>query len=77
MEKDCYECGNHFVVKKKDENTLLFKEPDIYICMECYEERINSEYRIANGSYLCSNSKCARNRIAFSNFCEICDREFI
>lgn len=77
MEKDCYECGNHFVVKKKDENTLLFKEPDIYICMECYEERINSEYRIANGSYLCSNSKCVRNRIAFSNFCEICDREFI
>ena len=53
MEKDCNECGNHFVVKKKDENALLFKEPDIYICMECYEERINSEYRIANGSYLC------------------------
>lgn len=77
MEKICYECENPFIVKKKDEKILLFKEPDQFICMECYEERINSEYRITNGSYLCSNSKCARNKIAFSNFCEICDREFI
>jgi hypothetical protein len=77
MEKECCECGNNFVVRKKDESILLFKEPDDYICLNCYEERINSEYRILNGSYLCSNSKCARNKIAFSNFCEICDREFI
>lgn len=77
MEKECFECGNNFVLKKREESKLIFKEPDHYICNECFDERINSEYRILNGSYLCSNLECVRNKLAFSNFCEICDREFL
>ena len=77
MEKDCNECGNAFILKKKYQDRLIFIEPDKYICMDCYDERVNSEYRILSGIYLCVNSKCARNRMAFSDFCEICDREFL
>jgi hypothetical protein len=77
MEKECIECGNEFIVSKKDIQKLIFREPDDYICMECYEERITSEHRISNGAYLCLNSKCVRNKMAFSNYCEICDRSFL
>jgi len=77
MEKECVECGNHFNLKKKDYDKLLFSEPDDFICLGCFDERMNSEYRLYNGVHLCVNSKCARNKMVFSNFCEICDREFL
>ena len=33
MEKDCNECGNAFILKKKYQDRLIFIEPDKYICM--------------------------------------------
>lgn len=45
-----------------------------YMCDGCYSERINSEFRIIDGVSLCANSGCARNAMALSKYCEICEQ---
>lgn len=77
METICYDCKDTFKFKTSEKKKLIFREPDEYICHSCYEQRLNCEFRIYEGIYLCSNSDCVRNKMAFSNFCEICDRNFI
>lgn len=77
----CCLCDCEFRLSKKPavQEKLLFKEhhnDKEYICEQCYEERLTSDYRIVEGQYLCINKECVRNRMAFSNFCDICDRGF-
>jgi hypothetical protein len=46
-----------------------------YMCEDCFLERANSEYRMHNGTMLCAKVGCARNCMALSKYCEICENE--
>lgn len=77
---NCLICGNDFKSPRgteNKENQFLTTDPDtdksLYMCKDCYLTRSESEYRIHEGEHLCNTAKCARNAMAFSKFCEICE----
>jgi len=80
----CFNCDNEFSLPKgqikRDE--LYFKknpvsDKKLYICLECYDNRMNSEYRIIDGDIMCANRSCVRNSMAFSIYCEVCENEYL
>lgn len=79
MEVNCCECGSDFNLTKRNEEKLLFRQyndESEYICPQCHDERLDSEFRIHDGHYMCIAENCVRNRIALSNYCEFCSQKY-
>lgn len=74
----CSLCENEFILPKssKQLDKLIFSENEgflKYMCLDCYNERSNADFRYHNGHLLCNAKGCGRNAMSFSNFCFKCD----
>ena len=77
----CFLCQEEFTTpksqKKKDKLYFLTtKEGNKeYICDDCHYDRSNCDFRMIDGEQLCSTFNCARNSMAFSKYCDVCEQK--
>ena len=74
----CVLCDNEFSLPKSHHavDKLIFSEDGDetqYMCVDCYNERSDSDFRYHDGHLLCAKDGCGRNAMSFSKFCFKCD----